>query len=137
MARYRAMSKPTDYRRPESAGKATSAMAREKSKIAKYQQLMAQLGQSCTFYPMVIERDTLAIGPKSLELIEAICAHSRSHLPPAQHLSVTEVKIRLQLAVCRGTSAFIRHAFSRDHRADTRATLRVIRAATEAVLRAA
>ena len=36
----------------------------------------------------------------------------RSHLPLVQQLSVTEVKICLQLAVCRGTSAFIRHAFN-------------------------
>jgi hypothetical protein len=124
-----AISQPSDYRSRKSAGTAATAKERESRKMAKYKQLVEQRGSSCTFYPLVIERDTLAIGPKTLELIDTVCAHSRSFIPPAEQLSVLDVKVRLQLAVCRGTTALIRQAFTRDHRAAYRASVRLLRAA--------
>jgi hypothetical protein len=124
-----AISQPSDYRSAESAGTAATAKRREAVKIAKYKQLVEQRRPSCTFYPLVIERDTLAFGPKSLELINIICAQSRSIFSAAEQLSVTDVKVRLQLAVCRGTSALIRQALSRDHRTAFRGAVRASRAA--------
>jgi hypothetical protein len=131
-----AISQPSDYRSAVSAGTAATAKRREALKKAKYQPLVDQRQPSCSFFPLVIERDTLAFGPKSLELIDFICAHSRS-LSSDDELSVVDVKVRLQLAVCRGTTALIRQALIRDHRVSyresLRATRRVLCAATAAV----
>ena len=74
---------------------------------------------SCEFYPLVLERETLAFGPKTLELIDRIESFSKSLASSARMPRFT-MKARLLVEVCKGNARLADLASRKDCSAESR-----------------
>jgi hypothetical protein len=110
----------TDYRpnaRSSINPPARSANRRETQKAEHYHNLV-QSG-SCVFYPMVVERESLAIGKNSEALIDVVEAASRGIMSSAR-LSRFTIKVRLLRAVCIGNRRLVEDAINQDAKLEYR-----------------
>ncbi len=107
-----------DYRDVDVKSKdpqARSAMRRETEKEKHYHGITRN--GSCVFSPLVLERESLAIGPKSLALINTIEAQSRGS-GSLVHLTSFTIITRLLIAACTGNAVLAREARKKDARAE-------------------
>jgi hypothetical protein len=88
-------------------GEAAAANLREKAKTKKFAQLAKT--QNADFYPLAIERNTVAFGNDSLLLVKILGARIGSEFM---------VKTALAAAVVKANAAFLRYLIDRDAKAE-------------------
>jgi hypothetical protein len=111
----------SDYLRAKITDKnmdARSASRIEAQKKQHYQTLVRD--GSCVFSPAVFERETLAMGPATLDLIDQIEVFSRG-ITAKEYQPRFTTKAKLMIAACIGNAELVEHALAKDtHRENTR-----------------